>query len=242
MTRKNRVPILRQPAQALRNLGYELPALILLLLLAGVMWISLSIADTTGDEAHRIDEWLILAMRDPHDIAHAWGPIWLKELGRDFTSLGSIGILTFVTLSVAGYLGLHGKNRLMLLVLAAFAGGILLSFIMKSGFDRPRPELVPYGTEVYSASYPSAHALMAAATYLTLGALLARVHRGRRTKAYILSIAVLTTLIVGLSRIYMGVHWPSDVLAGWAMGAAWAVLCYLVALGLQMRGSVEQQL
>jgi undecaprenyl-diphosphatase len=233
MARPNRVSPRRQ--SSLRTIGFETPTLILLLILIGAMGIVLS-----GGETHRLDEWLILAMRDPHDVADPWGPRWLEELGRDFTSLGSVGVLTFVTLTVAGYLWLHGKYRMMTLVLVAFLGGALLSLVLKSGFDRPRPALVPHGTYVQSASFPSAHSMMAAATYLTLGALLARVHPRRRTKAYVLGTAVMTTFVVGLSRIYMGVHWPSDVLGGWALGAAWALLCWFVARWMQKRGSMEQ--
>jgi undecaprenyl-diphosphatase len=126
-------------------------------------------------------------------------------------------------------------------VVIAVGGGTLLSFLLKGGFDRPRPELVPHGSYVYTASFPSGHSMMSAVVYLTLGALLVRIHPKRRTKAYILTIAVITTLAVGVSRVYMGVHWPSDVLGGWTLGAAWALLCWLVARWLKMRGQVAAE-
>jgi undecaprenyl-diphosphatase len=93
---------------------------------------------------------------------------------------------------------------------------------------------------VYSASFPSGHSMMAAIVYLTLGAMLLRTQADRRVKAYCLAVAVLLTLLVGTSRVYLGVHWPTDVLAGWALGAAWAMMCWLIMLWLQDRGAVEK--
>src|SRR5690606_29595085 len=108
------------------------------------------------------------------------------------------------------------------------------------GFDRPRPDLVPHEVAVYTASFPSGHSMLSAVTYLTLAVLLARVHARRRIRAYILVIAVFITLLVGASRVYLGVHWPTDVLAGWFAGAAWAALCALLASRLERRRTVER--
>jgi undecaprenyl-diphosphatase len=117
---------------------------------------------------------------------------------------------------------------------------MLLSTALKLGFARPRPDLVPHGVRVYTASFPSGHAMLSAVTYLTLGALLARVQPQRRVKAFLLGLAIALTVLIGMSRVYLGVHWPSDVLAGWCGGAAWASLCWFVALQLQRRGEVER--
>jgi undecaprenyl-diphosphatase len=150
-------------------------------------------------------------------------------------------VLTFVTLAVAGFLILQRKAHAALFVALAVGGGMLLSTLLKMGFDRPRPDLVPHGAVVYSASFPSGHSMMAAVAYLTLGALLARVQPRRRLKLYLLGLAILLTVAVGVSRVYLGVHWPTDVLAGWALGAAWALLCWAGALWLQRRGQVESE-
>src|SRR3954452_17857369 len=117
---------------------------------------------------------------------------------------------------------------------------MMLSTALKMGFERPRPDLVPHSTRVYTASFPSGHAMLSAIAYLTLGALLARVEKLRRIKAFFLGFAVFLTLLIGVSRVYLGVHWPTDVLAGWCVGAAWASLCWFVALQLQRRGKVER--
>jgi undecaprenyl-diphosphatase len=82
--------------------------------------------------------------------------------------------------------------------------------------------------------------MMSAVTFLTLGSVLAQSQRRRRLKAYLILLALLTTLAVGVSRVYLGVHWPTDVLAGWAVGAGWALICWLVARWLQQRGAVEE--
>jgi undecaprenyl-diphosphatase len=128
-----------------------------------------------------------------------------------------------------------------LLVSASVGGGMIVSTLLKFGFERPRPDLVPHATQVYTASFPSGHAMLSAVVFLTLGALLARVHKPRRVKLFFLSLAVVLTMLVGCSRVYLGVHWPSDVLAGWCVGAAWAGLCWYAALLLQRKGKVESE-
>jgi undecaprenyl-diphosphatase len=190
-------------------------------------------------ETRVFDETVLLALRQPGDPSNPIGPGWLEDAMRDFTALGSLAVLTFLTAAVTGFLVLQGKRHAALLVVVAIGGGILVSTLTKLGFDRPRPDLVPHGATVYTASFPSGHSMMSAVTYLTLGALLARVHAERRLKLYLLGLAVIITVLVGTSRVYLGVHWPTDVLAGWALGAAWALLCWAVALWLQMRGKVE---
>ena len=192
-----------------------------------------------GDTAS-FDRALLLALRNPADLSDPIGSRWFEEVARDLTGLGGHAILTLVTLSVVVFLTMTGKGHAALLVLAAVGGGMVLSTALKMGFERPRPDLVPHGAIVYTASFPSGHAMLSATTYLTLAALLARVQARRRVKAFLLGVGVFLTLLVGASRVYLGVHWPSDVLAGWCVGAAWAALCWLVALQLQRRGQVER--
>jgi undecaprenyl-diphosphatase len=148
-------------------------------------------------------------------------------------------VLTTVVLFACGYLWLLRKRLAVVYVLAAVLGAQALSSALKSTFDRPRPTLAPHGDFVYTASFPSGHSSMSAATYLTLGALLARYQRKRRLRVYLVLVALALALLVGVSRVYLSVHWPTDVLAGWAIGAAWALLVWAVAAWLQRRSVIE---
>jgi undecaprenyl-diphosphatase len=168
-------------------------------------------------------------MRDPLDRADPLGPRWVEEMGRDFTALGGVAVLTLFVVAAAGYLWLARRPRALAFLLASVPSGWALSLLLKQGFARPRPDLVPHGSYVYTASFPSGHAMMSAVTYLTLGALLARVMPHRRMKLFVIACALVLTGLAGVSRVYLGVHWPTDVVAGWAVGGSWAVFCWLVA-------------
>lgn len=221
---------------------HEFGFLLSLLLAAGALWAFVVLTgEVLEGDTHGFDEALLLAMRNPQDVTDPIGALWFEELARDVTALGGMGVLTFLTLALCGYLGLQHKGRGAVLLLAAIAGGITASMLLKAGFDRPRPDLVPHGSYVYTSSFPSGHSMMSAIVYLTLGALLARFQKSRRLKAYVLALAAFVTLAVGLSRVYLGVHWPTDVLAGWTAGATWALVCWAVARRMQRRGTVEQE-
>ena len=218
----------------------ELGVLVALLVAAGAVWLFVELSDEVleGDTAG-VDERLLLAFRAEGDPSDPIGPLWAEELARDVTGLGSAGILTFVTLAAGGFLFLQGKGYLTLYVLLAVASGTFASTVLKMIFDRPRPDLVTHGHVVYTASFPSGHAMLSAVTYLTLGALLAGAQSSLRTKAYLLGLAAFMSLLVGVSRVYLGVHWPTDVLAGWTAGAAWALVCWSLATYLRRRGLLD---
>lgn len=222
--------------------GRELSVLVVLFALMGAMWGFIELADETLDgETGDFDRVVLLGMRNPVDVSDPLGPGWAEEMGRDFTALGGNAVLILLTLAVVGYLVIEGKRRIAVVVIVATLGALGTSLLLKQSFDRDRPDLVPHGSRVYTASFPSGHSMLAASTYLTLGALLARVQKRRRLKAYILLVAIGITLLVGASRVYLGVHWPTDVIAGWTAGAGWALMCWLLARWLQQHGAVEEE-
>ena len=186
------------------------------------------------------DERVLLALRQAADPAVPIGPRWMLPFAMEFTSLGSGIVLFTVILVVAGYLALERRYHMMWLTIGASIGGMLLSSALKIFFARGRPTIVPHLAVVSSASFPSGHSMIAAVVYLTLGALLARTTRDWRLRSYYLGVAITLTFLVGLSRIYLGVHYPTDVMAGWMGGALWALGCEMGAQALQRRGGLKR--
>ena len=226
------------PIALIRNLDRRvlIAFLVLAVLLTGVGNLASEVVE--GDTL-AFDRWLVAGLRDPADPGSPLGPAWLTKTMVDLTALGGGPFLTLLTLAAAGFLVAARKWGMAVFVVLAIAGGGLASNLLKSVFVRARPDLVPHLVSVDSASFPSAHAMNSAVTFLTLGVLLSRTQTQMRLKAYLMGTAIFLTLIVGFSRVYLGVHWPTDVVAGWAVGAAWAILCSLVAARLQRRHAIE---
>ena len=185
-----------------------------------------------------LDQNLLLALR-PGNPGVPIGPPWLPEAARDISALGSTIVLGILLLAVVGYLLLTQRRAAAWLMLGAVSSGVALNSVLKFSFARPRPDLVVPAVRVFTASFPSGHATMSAITYLTLGALLARTHSETPVRIYFMTLAGMLTVLVGLSRIYLGVHYPTDVLAGWCIGTAWAMGCWVLMTWLQRGGQVE---
>ena len=203
------------------------------------IWAFVLVADlVTAGRTQSFDDRLMRSLRveRPNDPR---GPDWLPGTMRDVTALGSPPVLSFFVLAVVGALAVRRQLHALALLLVASAGGLLLNELLKDLFGRPRPPLEFHLTQVRSMSFPSGHAMLSAIIYLTLAAFLARLVKPPALKLYFVGLASLLTLVVGASRVYLGVHYASDVLAGWTAGLAWALVCWTVASALQRQGSVE---
>ena len=165
----------------------------------------------------------------------------LEGAAFDVTALGGPTVLGLTVFAVVGFLVLQGLYRNALFVFLASAGGWLLNDALKEFFARPRPTVVPHLRQVMSLSFPSGHALTSAAVFLTLGALLMRVAERRIVKFYCMFVAMLATLLVGATRVYLGVHYPTDVLAGWLIGLSWALFCWLLERALERRAGLTRE-
>ena len=187
------------------------------------------------------DDLVLRSLRQAVDPSLPVGPAWLRGAALDITALGSGWVLGVVVAAIAGFMLLQGLRRTALFVLVASVGGWVLNALLKELFQRPRPEVVPHLRDVMSLSFPSGHAMTSAAVYLTLGALLMRVADRRATKIYCMAFAMLLAGLVGITRVYLGVHYPTDVLAGWLVGLSWALFCWLIERAIERKTGLKRR-
>ncbi|TDK38946.1 phosphatase PAP2 family protein [Rhizobium deserti] len=198
--------------------------------IAGGLFLFLSLASEVSEgETHAFDERILLGLRVPGDLGTPIGPYWLNHAMNDITALGGTTVLSLMTILATTYLLLGRRREIAVFMFLSILGGWLVSQVAKLGIARPRPDIVPHLVEVHNMSFPSGHAMLSAVTYLTLAALLSRAEEYRSTRIFLLGTGILLTLLIGISRIYLGVHYPTDVLGGWCAGATWAAGCWLVS-------------
>jgi undecaprenyl-diphosphatase len=199
----------------------------LLIMLTGLAVFVTLAAQLGTPSVQRFDETVVRSLRNAEDLALPVGPAWFNELARDFTALGGYGILSTITILVTTFLHLERRPARAHFVVVAIFAGYSLSMTLKALIARPRPDIVPWLSHVHSSSFPSGHSMMSAVVYLSLGLMLSDLTSRRLVKTFVVVAPLTISALVGLSRVYMGVHYPTDVVAGWWLGISWSLACWL---------------
>ena len=216
-------------AWAIQFVRTELRLLIGLTAVSFCLWGFLAVmGEVREGDTYRLDSRILLALRRQGELGVPIGPRWLQETARDVTALGGFTVITLAVVVAAALLWLHRRRVQAAVFVAAVLVGQALAELTKHLVGRNRPDLVPHLDQVYSASFPSGHSAMSPIVYFTLAGILAAGEANRAAKTLLLAVAALLVLAIGASRVYLGVHWPTDVLAGWAMGTAVALVATLV--------------
>jgi undecaprenyl-diphosphatase len=214
-----------------RRGGWAWPALALFAISLVLLGIHLADELIEG-EAFAFDTRLLLALRVPDHPQTPIGPSWLLQSAVDISALGGYTLIWLFGLAGLVWLIAAGKRAEAGGIAVSLIGSSVIDGLLKSWIARPRPDLVPHLVQVTNASFPSGHAMIASAVYLTLALMLAEGMprdgwRGRAARVAVVAFFSLLAVLIGMSRVYLGVHWPSDVLAGWCFGTAWALLVWI---------------
>jgi undecaprenyl-diphosphatase len=196
-------------------------------------------SEVAEGETLTVDNAILKGLRQPNNPEEPIGPPWMLEVAQDVTALGGMAVITLVTAAVIGFLAIINKWRTIVFVLASVGGGTTCMLLLKHFFARPRPDIVEHLAPIMHASFPSGHSMLSAIVYLTLGAMLAGTTTRKRLKIYYFLVGATFTVLIGLSRVYLGVHYPTDVLGGWCAGIAWSAMSYFIAFWLQRNKSIE---
>lgn len=197
----------------------------------------------TIDRGHRfaIDRAALLALRRADNLAVPIGPHWIEDLMRALTTLGGGTVLTIAVVVTLGALAVRKLWLTAALALAATVSGSLSVDLAKQVVARPRPDIVPHLVEVSSLSFPSGHSANSAIVYLTLATLLTQTIPEAGLRRYVIGVAVALVTAIGISRLYLGVHWPSDVLAGWSFGTLWALGWWSIGAHIRLARAGKQR-
>ncbi|MCO4754095.1 MAG: phosphatase PAP2 family protein [Bacteriovoracaceae bacterium] len=205
-------------------------------LLCGALVGFIEVVEEVGEgETKVIDEKILLLLRDSSDLSDPLGPRFIEEAARDITALGSYIVVSLAILFTCGLLLLLKRKIEALFCFLSVMSGAGVIHILKIGFDRPRPDTVSHLVDTTTASFPSGHSTIAFVTFLSLGFLASKSLNSNRIRAYVIALSVAIASLIGMSRVYLGVHYPSDVLAGMCLGVFWALLWLGIELELDRR-------
>ena len=227
-------PAVEVTREAKRAVEWLWPTLILLLLATAGVALHIAEEILEGD-VFASDRAILLALRDPSNLAMPIGPGWLRQAAIDVTALGGFTLLWLFGFAGVIYLLMRRKRAEAAWIAASLIGSALINSWLKSFFHRARPDVVPHLVDVSTASFPSGHAMSSAAIYLTLGVMLAETDPRPIGRMFIMGFMTLLSVAIGCTRIYLGVHWPSDVVAGWCFGATWALIVFAANRWLRQR-------
>ncbi len=225
---------LRSRVKSVRSL--ELRVVLALLAVGVLAIVFLKIGEEVSEGATaRIDRAILLAFRNsPSDPI---GSQAVEAAVINLSALGSASVMILIVIIASLYFWLAGSPRYALLLVGCATGTFIGMYLLKGFYERARPSVVTHLTENNDLSFPSGHSMISAAMYMTLSVVIARALPTRRLRVFAVLTGGFLTMIVGLSRIYLGVHYPTDVLAGWTAGAAWALCCGLILRAIVRRGS-----
>ena len=228
------------PAPLSRRQGRWLWPLLIVAAVGGLGLALRLVDDIALGRSLKIDTTLILALRRPGHLDQPIGPDWLLQSAVDISALGGFTLQWLFGTSSVLFLILVRRRAEAAWLTVSIVGASLLNFLFKLSLNRPRPDLVPHLVKVTNASFPSGHAMISAAIYLTIAIMLAEVHSNRLARAYLMGLAGVTVILIGCSRVYLGVHWPSDVLAGWCFGSVWALIAFAANRAIRRRSAGRQ--
>ncbi len=213
----------------LHNNAALTPRLAVFILIGASLLFVLIAAAVSTEVFAQLDNDVLIFLRNAENLAQPRGPAWLEHFTQELTALGGWPLLTMLSVTLTVFFVLRGQWDFAIILPAVALGEMVMVSQMKLAFARLRPDAVPHLVEATSNSFPSGHAASAAAIYLTLGLMLANISTSKSMRLYAFITPVTLAVMIGLSRIYLGVHYPSDVFAGWCVGAAWASLIWIAA-------------
>ena len=224
------------PPLTTRSAAWLWPVLILAGL--GALGLALHLTDEVSDhESYRFDTWILVHLRHAANTAIPIGPKWLELSAIDLSALGGFTLQWLLGGAAIVFL-LYIRQRAEAAWLgASVIGASLFNTVLKQSLHRPRPEVVPHLTLVDNASFPSGHAMISAAILLTIGAMISETVKSTNARFCIMLFAGFLVFLIGLSRLYLGVHWPTDVLAGWCLGGVWALIVFAANRLLRRRAA-----